>query len=329
MILFFDTETTGMIEWGQPSEAACQPWMVQYCGLLMDEKRRVITGLSTLIYPVAWDIPADVTRIHGITTEMCQKYGTALQKVLNWHAAMYRSADLVVGHNLSFDKRIIRIQHAKMGQKEDTPQGKPEYCTMRKGTAICRLPQRPGKRGPYKWPRLEELHRHLFGQAFAGAHDAMSDVTATAKCYFRMADSEKPMAVVGTEAEPAQAGAQVQGAPAAAGSGDGNLGWPTESDIRAQEKAARNNEALPVRNGPEKLPDYDPKPAIEEAAKKQILAAHPCLKRDDTPRNSRGKAEQDLELGAEYECKGPAAAEDPGQGQANPGADIGLGGPAR
>jgi len=37
-----------------------------------------------------------------------------------------------------------------------------------------------------KFPTLEELHTVLFGENFQGAHDALADVRATAKCFFEL-----------------------------------------------------------------------------------------------------------------------------------------------
>jgi hypothetical protein len=44
--------------------------------------------------------------------------------------------------------------------------------------------------GPYgyKWPKLEELHRFLFKHDFDGAHDALADIQATAKCFWELAN---------------------------------------------------------------------------------------------------------------------------------------------
>ena len=55
---------------------------------------------------------------------------------------------------------------------------------MKTTTHLCRLP-RPGGPG-YKWPKLAELHTHLFGHPHAAAHDAKGDVTACAACFFEL-----------------------------------------------------------------------------------------------------------------------------------------------
>lgn len=40
--------------------------------------------------------------------------------------------------------------------------------------------------GRFKWPKLIELHRKLFGTGFDDAHDALADVKACGKCFFEM-----------------------------------------------------------------------------------------------------------------------------------------------
>lgn len=55
---------------------------------------------------------------------------------------------------------------------------------MLESVDLCKLPGRyPGN---YKWPKLIELHNHLFGCDFEGAHDALDDVKATVKCFFEL-----------------------------------------------------------------------------------------------------------------------------------------------
>ena len=55
---------------------------------------------------------------------------------------------------------------------------------MQKSVKVCKIPFEG--RGGYKWPKLTELHQHLFNEDFEGAHDALADVMATVKCYFNL-----------------------------------------------------------------------------------------------------------------------------------------------
>ena len=59
-----------------------------------------------------------------------------------------------------------------------------KICTMKSSIDLCKLP--PVRYGSFKFPKLEELHHHLFGCSFDGAHDALEDVRATARCFFEM-----------------------------------------------------------------------------------------------------------------------------------------------
>jgi len=93
------------------------------------------------------------------------------------------SPTLYVGHNVSFDRPIVLHEYERIPLRENLS-SLPAFCTMKGTTYICRLPRRLGR--GYKWPTLQELHRHLFGQSHASAHDAESDVRATAKCYFAL-----------------------------------------------------------------------------------------------------------------------------------------------
>jgi DNA polymerase-3 subunit epsilon len=87
-----------------------------------------------------------------------------------------------VGHNVSFDRPIVLNEYRRIRHPENIS-SLPTFCTMKTGTNVCRL---PSNRGGYKWPKLEELHRHLFGHSHASAHDAKGDVCATAKCFFEL-----------------------------------------------------------------------------------------------------------------------------------------------
>jgi hypothetical protein len=37
-----------------------------------------------------------------------------------------------------------------------------------------------------KWPRLSELHKHLFHEEATGLHNSMMDVLVCLKCYLKM-----------------------------------------------------------------------------------------------------------------------------------------------
>lgn len=86
---------------------------------------------------------------------------------------------MVVGHNIEYDEGVLRYELERIGRKGDYQPMK-AVCTMRCSTDHCKL---QGRGFGYKPPKLSELHKHLFGEWFEGAHDAMVDVEATARSF--------------------------------------------------------------------------------------------------------------------------------------------------
>jgi hypothetical protein len=85
---------------------------------------------------------------------------------------------IIVGHNISFDKNVLGAEYYKRELKNELINCE-SICTMWQTTEFCELEN-------YKFPKLTELHHKLFDKEFEGAHDAMNDVKATAKCFFEL-----------------------------------------------------------------------------------------------------------------------------------------------
>jgi len=183
LYLFFDTETTGLPRSWQAPVTALDNWprLVQLAYLAYDGEGNLLTSVNTIIKPEGFAIPADASRIHGITTERAQAEGKELALVLRDFKAQLDRAKFLVAHNMSFDEKIVGAELLR-NNLPDIPASKYKICTMHSTTEYCAI---PGPRG-YKWPKLTELHQKLFGADFEGAHDASSDVAATAKCFWEL-----------------------------------------------------------------------------------------------------------------------------------------------
>ena len=59
-----------------------------------------------------------------------------------------------------------------------------EYCTMKNSTEILKLPC--AREYGYKSPKLIELYRYYFKNQNFDCHDALEDVKACARCYFKL-----------------------------------------------------------------------------------------------------------------------------------------------
>ena len=181
--LFFDTETTGVPKDYKAPSSNTNNWprLVQLGWILTDESGNKISSGNEIINPEGFVIPADASRVHGITTEVALREGKPLRQVVQSFLKDAEGIKCFVGHNVSFDQRVVGAELHRLGIA-DTVSTARSLDTMIAATDFCKIPGTYG----YKWPKLIELHRKLFGCDFEDAHDAMADITATKKCFFEM-----------------------------------------------------------------------------------------------------------------------------------------------
>ncbi len=182
--LFFDTETTGLPrDYEAPaSDTLNWPRMVQLSWILTDSQGNVLSVHDCIVRPDGFEIPEQAASIHGISTERAMREGAPLDSVLTVFLQTLDSAEYIVGHNISFDIHVVDAELIRRGHDARLTPMK-AYCTMLAGTDYCKL---PGNYGHYKWPKLQELHKKLFGTEFDDAHNSAADVEATCKCFWEM-----------------------------------------------------------------------------------------------------------------------------------------------
>ena len=182
--LFFDTETTGLPrDYEAPaSDTLNWPRMVQLSWILTDSQGNVLSVHDCIVRPDGFEIPEQAASIHGISTERAMREGAPLDSVLTVFLQTLDSAEYIVGHNISFDIHVVDSEFVRRGVDASLARMK-AYCTMLAGTDYCKL---PGNYGHYKWPKLQELHKKLFGTEFDDAHNSAADVDATCKCFWEM-----------------------------------------------------------------------------------------------------------------------------------------------
>jgi DNA polymerase III subunit epsilon len=192
-VLFFDTETTGLPEnySAPPHDSENWPRIVQLAWSLQKRGAAVeAPGFSGnyIVRPRGWEIPVESSAIHGITQERANNEGWPITAVLASFSKAVDAADLIVAHNLDFDRAIVAAEYyrAHQGMALWHLWHKEGFCTMKRSTHICQI---PGPKG-FKWPKLAELHEHLFNEGFDGAHDAANDIAATARCYWELTKQE-------------------------------------------------------------------------------------------------------------------------------------------
>ena len=173
-IVFFDTETTGLIKYGSKSDHPDQPHLVQLAAVLYDfDLKKVVQSIDLIVKPKDWVIPEGATKVHGITTEY------ALDVGLPEHVVLSIFLDLCDGHkrvayNTPFDKRIIRISTKRHFPFLVDIWNDAEYdCTMKRAREVI----------GDKNCKLIEAYRYFTGKDLQDAHSAMADTLACMEVY--------------------------------------------------------------------------------------------------------------------------------------------------
>lgn len=184
-ILFFDTETTGLISKDN------FPYIVQFSYIIYDTSlESIILKYDEIIHlPETIDIPDESTKIHHITTEMSRNSSVEILDCLKEFIGHCKDVDLVVGHNILFDNKMV-IGELKRHQQDITAFSDIKfYCTMQETTNFCNISARTKILSkPYiKYPKLIELHDKLFGENTLSLplHNSFNDVMVCFKCYFK------------------------------------------------------------------------------------------------------------------------------------------------
>jgi len=173
MYLFLDTET---------SDPVAQR-VVQLSAILTDKDGNELEVLDHLIYPDGWYICDRFVGYHGITQQMCYDQGVPMLQVLAKLNLMLVKTKLIICHNFTFDSsRVLNEFNIYTIPSPFTKMA--GFCTMKEGTPICQLPASRGS--GYKWPKLQEIHKHYFGAEFEGDHNALYDARATKRVFFAM-----------------------------------------------------------------------------------------------------------------------------------------------
>ena len=168
--LIFDTETTGLIANSLQGDRY-MPHVIEFYARLDDDEGNILDEVEFFCDP-GIPVSEEITKITGIKPEQVKgepPFKSFVPRVVE----MIESADVVVAHNLSYDMAIVDLEMARCSQPLRWPDQK--VCTV-EGTEHLK-----GHR-----LKLADLHELLFGEPFAGAHRARTDVEALARCYHEL-----------------------------------------------------------------------------------------------------------------------------------------------
>jgi len=180
-ILVLDTETTGLPP-RSITYRVTKAWkncrLVQIAWKIYDASGSPIEPTECyIVKPDDFTIPEVAANIHGITTECAEKEGIDIQIVLTKFEEALKTVDLLVAHNMAFDKSIILSELYRYKMKDAVKQMEEisTECTMLMATK------------PYeKWPKLTELYAKCFGETPAISHRADADMEQCGRIYFHL-----------------------------------------------------------------------------------------------------------------------------------------------
>jgi DNA polymerase-3 subunit epsilon len=186
-ILGFDTETTGLPVWKEPSGSENQPHLVQLAAALCDEVTgNVVSSMDVIIKPDGWVIPQEVIDIHGITNEMAMDVGIDEEQALGMFLSLCGDHKRVA-HNRTFDQRIIRIACKRYATDQVIEKwaDKDNFdCSMWMAKKIMKdLPNAGGG-------SLASAYQFFTGKELEGAHNAMVDTKACMEIYFAIKNGD-------------------------------------------------------------------------------------------------------------------------------------------
>jgi DNA polymerase III epsilon subunit-like protein len=207
-VLVFDTETTGLPKSKIMNVDTLNLWphIVQFSYVIYDTILNDIVETCDSIVKLEDGIiiPEDSTKIHGITNEVSDKNGIDIDLILEGFFYHLRNVDLLVGHNVSFDINIIKVEllriiyenHLNISDDEIKTikynlhfltNYKNIYCTLQNSIELCNIKSINKFGKEYiKFPKLLELHQKLFESIPNNLHNSFNDILVTLRCYIKL-----------------------------------------------------------------------------------------------------------------------------------------------
>lgn len=198
-ILVFDTETTGLPE-KDASIYDFDKWpnIIQISAILYDISNNTTTIQNNYIkINNSINIPKESFDKHKLTHDFLNENGINIIPALKDFNNLLYQSDIIIAHNISFDKRMIFVEcfRNKIPQYFTKFNGnnrirKPEYCTMKQTTNICKLTGISKRTGKIfrKTPSLLELYKYLFPDEKLpeNLHNSLVDILITIRCYMKL-----------------------------------------------------------------------------------------------------------------------------------------------
>jgi DNA polymerase III epsilon subunit-like protein len=200
--LVFDTETTGLPKSKiiSPTTLDLWPHIVQFSYIIFDsETNRIIKIKDCIIkIPDTVTISEENSNIHGITNEITSRRGINIQHVIEEFFEDINNVDHIVGHNVSFDINMVKVELNRLLLNSDEViqfqdyltvlnESNNIYCTMQESIELCAIEMKDKFGRSYKkFPKLVELYKKMFNVTPNNLHNSLNDVIVCLRCFMKL-----------------------------------------------------------------------------------------------------------------------------------------------
>lgn len=206
-VLVFDTETTGLPETKiiNPDTLNLWPHIVQFSYVVYDTSLNdIVISQDHIVELRDIIIPEESIKFHGITNKISKRKGENLGLIFSGFFDKLVNADVLVGHNVTFDINMIKIELLRLIYSANVSEREKlihKYnlhlltnfknicctCSSKESIQLCNIYAINKNGVPYKkFPKLFELHEKLFESVPNNLHNSLIDILVTLRCFMKL-----------------------------------------------------------------------------------------------------------------------------------------------
>jgi hypothetical protein len=207
IFLAFDTETNGLLPKKitiEPKNLHLFPHIVQLSYALYNTTNDKLIKMRDFIIQLPSNIiiSEECSKIHGITNEISQTRGVNIMDAIDEFIQDFNGSNMIIAHNMAFDSTLIEVEILRIIDNKTVSASKKKYytefihtlktnknlyCTMQESINMCNIKAYYKDGREYiKYPKLSELHEHLFQSTPKNLHNSMNDVIVCLRCFYKM-----------------------------------------------------------------------------------------------------------------------------------------------
>lgn len=167
--LAIDVETTGFPIVSKPLDHDDQPHIVQFGAIMRKDKCEVSSMNIYVKCPI--EIPHGAFKVHGISQMDTIMMGVPMDSIIFPIGKLIAHSDVVIGHNISFDMKMLHIAAARSEGVEIDHDN--QFCTMKQWANTH----------SGKWPKLDDAFSKVTNEPDMPSHNAFYDAKKSLAIY--------------------------------------------------------------------------------------------------------------------------------------------------